>query len=330
MNLTALDWAAVSRLREIFLEGKPLRRAYWESENDLAAYDLTLGERIGWKWDAVLTELKARNWSPPPGPLLDFGCGSGIAGRRVVAAFGPSHFSALHVHDRSPLAEGFALKRAQTAFPKLTCERLKPEELTATTPLGTLLVSHVLSELPPKDQARLAALASRAQCVLWVEPGTQSDSRALIAVRELLRPDFAVVAPCTHDAACGLTAPERTEDWCHFFGRPPWEIFTDSAWSEFGRRLGIDLRSLPYSFLVLQRRGLPSATTCVQGCSRTLGHARIYKGYAKVLTCEAAGVADLTLQKRDAPKLFKALKDGEAEPLQRWERTGDRIVPIDG
>ncbi len=327
MNLTSLDWAAVARLREIFLEGKPLRRSYWESDADLAAYDLTLGERIGWKWDAVLAELKARRWTPPAGPLLDFGCGSGIAGRRVVAAYGEKRFPVLDVHDRSALAEGFAQKRAREVFPGLKCRRLDPAELTAETALGTLLISHVLSELPAKEQQRLAVLARRAQAVLWVEPGTHSDSRALIGMRELLRADFEVIAPCTHGETCGLMAPDRGEDWCHFFGQPPWEIFTDSAWSEFGKRLGIDLRSLPYSFLVLQRRGLGGEASCLAGCSRTLGRARLYKGFAKLLSCDASGVAELTLQKRDAPELFKALKHGDADPNQRWHHDGDRVVP---
>lgn len=329
MNLSPPEWDAVARLREIFLEGQPQRRAYWRSETDLSAYDQTLGERIGWKWDAVLTELTGRGWKPPGGPVVDFGCGSGVAGRRVVAAFGAGHFSALRVHDRSPLAESFALGRARSAFPKLDCARLESSQLEGECPLGTLLVSHVLSELPERDRMQLVRLARRADAVLWVEPGTQADSRALVAVREALRDEFEVIAPCTHCEGCGLLRPGREADWCHHFGKPPWEIFADAAWSEFGRRMGIDLRSLPYSFLVLQRRGLPAPAVSVAGQSRTLGLARIYKGYAKILTCDAAGVADVTLQKREAPELFKAFKDGEAAPLQRWRRAGDAVLPAD-
>ena len=57
-----------------------------------------------------------------------------------------------------------------------------------------------------------------------------------------------------------------------------------------------------------------------------MGGTRIYKGYAKVLGCQADGVRELMLQKRDAPELFKALKAGRADPLQRWFRDGARIV----
>jgi len=93
MDWTQLDWATLARLRDGFLSGNAARGPYWTSLNDLANYDLTYGERIGWKWDAVLRELRTRAWSPPAGlPILDWGCGSGIAGRRVSQAFGADHF----------------------------------------------------------------------------------------------------------------------------------------------------------------------------------------------------------------------------------------------
>jgi hypothetical protein len=63
------------------------------------------------------------------------------------------------------------------------------------------------------------------------------------------------------------------------------------------------------------------------GQSRIIGSPRLYKGYAKVFNCDAGGVAELMLQKRDAPELFKALKQGEAAPLQRWTHADGRIIP---
>ena len=57
MEWEKLDWEALDRLREGFLTGAAARGPYWKSLGDLANYDLTYGERIGWKWDAVLAEL---------------------------------------------------------------------------------------------------------------------------------------------------------------------------------------------------------------------------------------------------------------------------------
>src|SRR5947207_12381903 len=108
-----LDWAALDRLRDSFLAGKPAGASYWTSRSDLENYDFTFAQRIGWKWDAVLHELKLRGWRPPPGGLLlDWGCGSGIAGRCVADFFGPERFTSLRVFDRSPLAIELATARA--------------------------------------------------------------------------------------------------------------------------------------------------------------------------------------------------------------------------
>ena len=54
MNWTALDWKTLDRLREGFLSGSAAKGPYWKSRDDLAHYDATYAERIGWKWDAVL------------------------------------------------------------------------------------------------------------------------------------------------------------------------------------------------------------------------------------------------------------------------------------
>src|SRR6266545_3610132 len=106
MTWADLDWAALDRLRERFLQGPGTTGPYWDSAEDLANYDLTYGERIGWKWDHVLRELRLRSWQPSAGDrrkisVLDWGCGSGIAGRRVISFFGLEAFASLTVWDHS-------------------------------------------------------------------------------------------------------------------------------------------------------------------------------------------------------------------------------------
>ena len=117
-----LDWAALDRLRDTFLAAKPDGACYWVSRSDLENYDFTFAQRVAWKWDAVLRELRLRGWTPLSNRLLDWGCGSGIAGRRVVEFFGPEHFTSLRVFDRSPLAMEFAVGSAQETFPSLRIE----------------------------------------------------------------------------------------------------------------------------------------------------------------------------------------------------------------
>lgn len=261
MTWEELDWAVLDRLRDQFLSGDAARGPYWTSREDLANYDLTFGERIGWKWDAVLRELDQRGWRPAPSEpnpggiaVLDWGCGSGVAGRRVVSWLGAGRVAALRVWDQSGLAADFAATAAEARFPGLRVEAVTPGFLAGDAPIGILVVSHVLNELSEASLPALRALASRADAILWVEPGTRECSRALVELREPLRERFRVVAPCTHQAACGLLAPENARHWCHHFAAPPAAIFADSDWVKFGRRAGIDLRSLPYSLLALERR----------------------------------------------------------------------------
>ena len=339
MNWESLDWEILDRLRETFLSGDKTAGPYWHTITDLECYDFTYGERIGWKWDVVLRELQLRQWTPEPGStVLDWGCGSGIAGRRVVEGFGAANFARLLVHDHSALAMDFAEHHGRQAFPALTVERASVRFLRGDETIGLLVVSHVVNELDETARAELTELCARARAILWVEPGTHEISRALGGWREILRGDgFQLVAPCPHQSACGVLAAGNERHWCHFFAPPPAGVYADSGWVKFGQRAGIDLRSLPYSFLAMERSsrretagasGLTTAATS-SNLSRIIGEPRHYKGYAKIFNCDANGVSELMLQKRDAPELFKALKHGSDPSLHRWTHENGRITRIE-
>ena len=194
MTWEELDWAALDRLRAGFLEGAPNSGPYWKSTSDLASYDFTYGERIGWKWDHVLRELKLRGWSPSSRTVLDWGCGSGVAARRVISFFGADKFDSLLVWDHSPVAGEFAAGVATQAFPKLNVAQATPSFLASTEPVGLLIISHVLNELPPAALAALLSLVARAAAVLWVEPGTGRAPRGV---------------PCTLSIGGALHPPKR-------------------------------------------------------------------------------------------------------------------------
>ena len=335
MNWESLDWEVLDRLRESFLSGTAAHGPYWHTLTDLECYNFTYGERIGWKWDAVLRELRLHQWAPPAGAtVLDWGCGSGIAGRRVVDFFGTENFSRLLLHDHSALAMDFAEHHGRRIFPGLAVERAGRANLESSEQIGVLVISHVLNELDPAAQAELRTLAARAETILWVEPGTHDVSRALGGWRERLRGQFRAVAPCPHQATCGVLTAGNERHWCHFFAAPPAGVYADSGWVKFGQRAGIDLRSLPYSFLILDQRGnasgvqaaVPSEALAKEGLSRILGEPRHYKGYAKIFNCDESGVAELMLQKRDAPEIFKSLKDPAGPMIYRWTREGPRIT----
>jgi len=320
---SAIDWPALERLRAAFLAGTAGQTDYWQSEGDLASYDATFAQRIGWKWDYVLAELERRGWTPPGGLLVDWGCGSGIAHRAFLDWFGVAAASEVRLWDRSPCAVQFAARRATIKYPGLKVVPGTGAPGAETLVGTTLLISHVLTELSPEQLAALEASLVGATTVLWVEPGTYEVSLTLIALRERLRRQFNVVAPCLHGERCGILAPENERHWCHHFASPPPGVFTDPDWGRFSHLMNVDLRDLPVSFLVLDRRTAPALPP---GAVRVIGRPRLYKPHALLLGCDAGGVAEKRLTRRAQPDQWRAIKRDEWEPLQVWQCDGDEIT----
>jgi small ribosomal subunit Rsm22 len=304
MDWEKVDWKTLERLRAAFLDGTAGAQDYWRTENDLESYDQTFGQRIRWKWDYVLNELKQRGWSPSPAAaeVIDWGCGSGIATRSFIDHFGVNTSATFHFWDRSPLAMQYAARKVREASPDIKVWLEKPPERMS----GTLLISHVLTELTDIQLDELLGLAADATSVIWVEPGTYVASHKLIAVRERLRNAFQVVSPCTHQAACGMLTPENERHWCHHFAPSPPEVFMNGNWARFAKIAGVDLRSLPLSFLVLDKRPVAQ-----QNGVRVIGRPRVYKAHALLLGCDASGVREHRQTKRAQPEEFRLLKKGK-------------------
>lgn len=307
----------LQRLRARFLERTAGATDYWQSDDELALYDETFAARIGWKIDAALRALLALGWRPRSQRLVDWGCGSGIAARRVLAAW--PDIASVAFHDRSARAAAFAATRLRAAHPRIP---IAPAHVDA----GSLLVvSHVLSEL---DEAPLDELLTQIRAageVIWVEAGTHADSRTLAQIRDRLLAETgapSVVAPCTHAAPCGMLAAGNERHWCHHYAEPPQEVFRDARWEEWSRALGIDRRALPFSYLVLTRHPVPALASC----GRIIGFPREGKGHFRVLGCDAAGVSELTAQKRDVPDLHRTLNKQREWPPLHWQLSGGKII----
>lgn len=305
MDWETVDWKALARLRAGFLDGTAGATDYWRCERDLESYDQTFGQRIRWKWDYVLKELKGRGWAPPPGDIVDWGCGTGVAARAFLDHFSSGPAARFIFWDRSPLAMQYAARRARETFPDISVWLEKPPEHT----FGTLLVSHVLTELADNQIEELLTFVRQATAAIWIEPGAYEASRRLIAARERLCDAFHVVSPCTHQAACGMLTPGNGRHWCHHFAPSPPEVFMSGHWARFAKLAGVDLRRLPVSFLVLDRRPQP-----VVGAVRVIGRPRVYKAHALVLGCDSSGVREYRRTKRERPEEFRRLKKGNIEP----------------
>lgn len=316
----SIHWNALERLRARFLAGTAGENDYWQSLEELESYDQTFAQRIGWKWDAVLQELVQQGWNPPPGPLLDWGCGTGIGHRSFFHVFPESLTGGLRVWDRSNRAMDFASDRFQQRYPGHAIKKGTNE------PASVVLLSHVLTELDSSGVESFLSQARQATAVVCVEPGTSEASGRLISIREQLRDSFRVVAPCTHGKACGLLTPENERHWCHHFAEPPPEIFTDSDWIRFGKLAGVDLRSLPYSYLVLDRRPAPEPKPTAV---RLLGRPRVYKGYCLVLGCDACGVQEARLSQRRFPEAYRAAKKDRLGTRFDWQVQDGEVVTFE-
>jgi len=309
-----INWARLRGLRDLFLSGETLTEDYWSSANLLRDYDITLGERIGWKWDAVIRELKLRGWTPPSSALDDLGCGTGVACRRMLNAF-PGHFKKLTLWDRSQRAMQYAKQKIRHEHPevKVVCASEPPR------PHGLVLVSHVLTECEDETAADWMDRLEKARGLAWVEPGTYAASRMLIEVREELMDTFKVRAPCTHQEGCGLLVEGMEAHWCHHFAPAPEGVHQDPFWGHFRREMNLPLSPVAYSFLVLDRNAPEES-----GLSHLIGEPMKFPKFLRVLSCQAEGVDELVASRK--MDLYRDLKQAVTPAVYRFERKNKRIT----
>ncbi len=306
-----LDWRVLEELRANYLNpGSEGVADYWQDLNYLRHYDQTFGQRIAWKWRAVCEELRQRYptlrlfFRPR---ILDFACGTGSASREWLRHFVDSD-SKCHIGltDRSLLAMQFTRERIQAEHSVAQIELWDKRVLERDWDI--CLISHVVNEMGVRGVDLLTDLVRRSPLAVLVEPGTPAAAKALCVIREQVLTTHVPLAPCTHAQGCGMAALQRAGDWCHHFAKPPNLVFRDAGWAEFAKRLGIDLRSLPVSYLVLARRdALPEDFVSDAAQQRIIGRARVYKGYVKALVCDETGVTEQQMQKRADPQLYKEL-----------------------
>lgn len=319
-----IDWQALAQLRERFLKGEADGRDYWQSEALVRAYDLTFAQRIGWKWDAVMHQAKAVGWRPGAHitQVVDWACGSGVAARSVLEAFPDLLEVPFSFYDQSSTAAQYASTRMRQRFPSATAS-VSPRAPDGEALRNALvLISHAINELTLQQQQDLTAQLAGAGAVIWVEPGARAESQRLLVARDSLRATMHLWAPCPHQGACPLLQTE-SPDWCHHFGRAPVEAFTDPDWARFAQWMEVDLRSLPYSYFISDRT--PPKTPLPPHSARIIGRPREYNGYMKVLSCEACGVQERILQKRDDKALYKKLAKAKTFDLEFWRLDADKI-----
>jgi ribosomal protein RSM22 (predicted rRNA methylase) len=310
-NLTSSarsPWERLQNLRHAFVDSaESLGLDYWSDEEILRLYDESLGRRIAWKWSAVLEELGSRKLLAPlmenVSAILDWGCGTGVASEVFLSQPYPS-LRRLELFDRSGRAAEFAKKKIESIGISAEIAVLSKKDFVGRD--AGVLISHVLNEISPAIQQNLLHQIAPARFVLWVEPGAFAQSRRLSEIRDILvRQGFHAWAPCFHSQKCPILKEGHEKDWCHFFAEAPGEVHHSSFWSDFSQTLGVDLRSNPYSFL-LMAKDLPPPS---DNAGRILQRPRVLKAHSELAVCQPNGALEkIRVEKRTDPELFKQMK----------------------
>jgi ribosomal protein RSM22 (predicted rRNA methylase) len=191
------------------------------TEADALAYALA---RMPATYAAVTASLNALCEVRPdfaPKKLLDIGAGPGTAAWAAAETF-PSLVDFMSI-DANTALRTLALDLFSRS-PRLSTIRYKQGEARAvlvnTEPADLVVASYLLGEMGDTERTGLAGLmwAKTSDVLLIVEPGTPAGYARIIELRrQLIAVGAHVAAPCPHDAACPLVAP----DWCHFTQRLP-------------------------------------------------------------------------------------------------------------
>ena len=191
------------------------------SETDALAYALA---RMPATYAALIACLNALQEIRPdfaPHSLLDVGAGPGTASWAAAEAFPTlASFSLL---DANPALRALALEfaNARSRLGAANYQLGQARALLARNEDADLLIaSYVIGELGESERRDVADTmwTKTRDTLVIVEPGTPAGYARIIAARaQLIASGAHVAAPCPHDRACPLHAP----DWCHFAQRLP-------------------------------------------------------------------------------------------------------------
>lgn len=278
------------------------------SAADATAYVLTRLPATYAACARVFAEAAERAPDFAPASLLDAGAGPGGAGWAAMEAWPAIQRASLLDSNRAFLDMAATLA-AEGPGPLRDADRRKGD-LTAPAdwPTADLVVaSYALAEIPPAKQAlTVAALwASTEGLLVIVEPGTPAGYARIIAAREtLIAAGGTVLAPCPHQQACPLVAP----DWCHFSQR-----LARSRDHRLAKGAQAPFEDEKFSYLVAARPSVPALAPT----PRVLAPPHMSKPGVDLKLCTLEGRAELGFVPRRDKRAYavaRRLDWGDALP----------------
>jgi ribosomal protein RSM22 (predicted rRNA methylase) len=272
--------------------------------DDALAYALT---RLPATYAAVAAALSAVARARPgfaPRTLIDIGAGPGTAA--WAAAQGFPTIAEVHLVDDNPpmqaLARALLAASEQAALRNAAYATGTLADVSAG-PADLVIASYFIGELVPDTLARAAdGLWSRADAMLVViEPGTPAGFARIRDLRaRLIAAGAHVAAPCPHDAACPIVAP----DWCHFARR-----LARSRSHQRTKDAALAYEDEKFSYVALTREAGEHFD------ARVLARPRVGKSGIAAKLCTVDGIITETTSRRDRAR-YKA--------RTRW-RWGDAV-----
>jgi ribosomal protein RSM22 (predicted rRNA methylase) len=246
-----------------------------------------------------------------PRTMLDVGAGPGAASFAAARAF--ERIDHVDLVDANATLRALAL----TLFAEADSEALRQVAhrqsyqhgdalavLVGAKSADLVVASYLAGEIAP---GRLASFAQAlwtvtAQALVVIEPGTPTGYQRIIEIRRLLIAAGAhVAAPCPHERACPLVAP----DWCHFAQRLP-----RSRDHQRVKGASVPFEDEKFSYVVLSRAP-PRRVD-----ARVLAPPKVTKSAVTAKLCTAQGVITDKVARRD----------GDAYRRRKSWRWGDQVT----
>lgn len=247
----------------------------------------------------VLAELRARRPTFAPRTLLDLGAGPGTASFAAISAF-PSITSATLLE---PNPQFRTIAKHLAASGPVPLSITAGDARSATTgqaPADLVILSYVLAEhdLATTQVIVTHALESTGDCIVLIEPGTPHGFARQRHARDLIiASGYKTLAPCPHDRACPLIAP----DWCHFTAR-----LARRRDHRLIKGADAPYEDEPFSYVIASRQ-----QEQVHPSARLLRPPHVTKGDVSLALCTAEGLAQRSIPRRNKAG-YKTARDLQA------------------
>jgi ribosomal protein RSM22 (predicted rRNA methylase) len=224
-----------------------------------------------------------------PRSVLDVGAGPGTATFAAAQAFdslGEIRLVETNVEMQRLGSE--LLAGSSNPALRAAAYRVSLESPARPPPADLVVASYMIGELAPEELAGFARAlwTMTAEALVVIEPGTPAGYGRILQVRDLLIAAGAhVAAPCPHERACPLLAP----DWCHFAQRLP-----RSRDHLHIKAVSVPFEDEKFAYVVLTRAPPARGTD-----ARVLAPPQVTKSGITTKLCTAEGIVRDVVARRD-------------------------------